>query len=79
MHVAVSTVADDSFPQHVGLSAIKMLQCLSQLEINAQFNYPDERANPYFNEICKHFNKYIKILQRFSDFYSENTIKKLIP
>ena len=48
----------DHCPANVFKQLCKILMRFTLLDLHKDFGYPNERLNPFFSEMCKHFSEY---------------------
>ena len=69
---------DPYFTPKVRVASLRLLEFLSELDTHEQFRYQDERSNPYFEVILKHFQEYVSIIKNFAEFYSPASLERFL-
>lgn len=67
---------DPYFSASARVSSLKMLEFLCELDSHPEFRYQDERKNPYFDVVVRHFQDYVSIANKFAEFYSPSSLER---
>lgn len=66
----------DRYPPKVVFDCLKVMWRLASLDIIDAFEYSSEKENPYFIEICKHYQTYIHLLEKVASIHTGRAEKR---